>query len=77
VVALSALAILGFALRDRLSAMPDERALLFVVIIGLVANAFIFGGLSAPADRYQARVIWLVPLLALLYVLNRRTLKLL
>lgn len=76
VVALSALGILGFALRDRLSATPDERALLFVVMIGLLANAFIFGGLSAPADRYQARVIWLVPLLALLFLLNRRASRL-
>jgi len=35
-----------------------------VVLIGLAANALIFGGLSAPANRYQTRVAWLAPLLA-------------
>lgn len=74
-VLLSAVAILALALRDRLSIRTDERALLAVLVVGLLANAFIFGGLSAPADRYQARVVWLVPLLALLFLLNRMEAK--
>jgi hypothetical protein len=43
-----------------------------VAIAGLVANAAIFGGLSAPVDRYQARVIWIIPMLAALFWLVRR-----
>ncbi len=43
-----------------------------MVVIGLVANAAIFGGLSAPVDRYQSRVIWLLPVLFCLVMLERR-----
>jgi hypothetical protein len=57
--------------RDRLTATPHERDLICVALAGLAANAAIFGGLSAPVDRYQARVIWILPLLALLFVLHR------
>lgn len=58
--------------RDRLRVGDHERALLLVAVVGLAANAAIFGGLSAPVDRYQARVIWIVPLLAALFWLSRR-----
>src|SRR6185437_4151260 len=34
------------------------------VIVLVAGNAFTLGVLSVPADRYQSRVIWLVPLLA-------------
>jgi hypothetical protein len=37
-----------------------------------MANAAIFGGLSAPVDRYQMRVIWIVPMVAALFWLSRR-----
>ena len=57
--------------KDGLRVGDRERALLFVAIVGLLANAAIFGGLSAPVDRYQARVIWIVPLLAALFWLSR------
>ncbi|MGL4543882.1 MAG: hypothetical protein ACRCUI_15375, partial [Polymorphobacter sp.] len=71
-VTLLALAVLGGCCwRDRLTAAPHERDLLFVALAGLAVNAAIFGGLSAPVDRYQARVIWILPLLALLFVLQR------
>jgi hypothetical protein len=43
-----------------------------VVVVGLAANATIFGGLSAPVDRYQMRVIWIVPMIAALFWLARR-----
>lgn len=71
VVLLSVLVLVAFAARDRLTARPDERALLFILLVGLLANAAIFGGLSAPVDRYQARIIWLVPMLAMLFAFNR------
>ena len=30
-------------------------------VLGLLLNALIFGGLSAPVDRYQSRIAWLLP----------------
>jgi len=36
------------------------------VLLTLLANAAITGGLSTPHDRYQSRIIWLPPLSALL-----------
>jgi hypothetical protein len=40
------------------------------VVIGfmVIANGFVTGALSMPDDRYECRVIWLVPLLAGLFV---------
>jgi len=35
------------------------------LLLFLLLNAAVCGILSSPVDRYQARVIWLVPLLAL------------
>jgi hypothetical protein len=42
------------------------------VLVALVANAAIAGGLSGPHDRYQSRVMWLPPLVAVLGVLSVR-----
>ncbi len=67
----AALWIALLAVRGRLSRPEQDMALM--VAVGLVANAAIFGGLSAPADRYQARVIWLVPALAAVFWLSRRS----
>jgi hypothetical protein len=36
--------------------------LLACVLAGLLANAFATGALSGPHDRYQARIVWLLPL---------------
>ncbi|MEL6419884.1 MAG: hypothetical protein AAFQ55_14830, partial [Pseudomonadota bacterium] len=46
----------------------QHMKVLAVVIVGLLLNAGIFGGLSAPVERYQSRVIWLLPLLSALFV---------
>jgi hypothetical protein len=49
-------------------------AQIFVLMVvgGIVANAAVTGILSTPHDRYQARVIWLVPMLVmLLFVLKK------
>lgn len=40
------------------------------IIIGVVLNAAITGILSEAVDRYQARIVWLIPLLAALAFLN-------
>ena len=65
--------ILLYAARDRLCGGPREREILFMALAGLAINAAIFGGLSVPVDRYQGRVIWIVPVLAALFWLERRS----
>lgn len=42
-----------------------------LVFAGLLANAFVTGAISQPADRYGARVIFLVPMLAILLLALR------
>jgi hypothetical protein len=49
-------------LRPSQLAAPDVFVL--ICVGGIVANAFICGILSGPWERYQLRVIWLLPLLA-------------
>lgn len=45
---------------------PPMRVRCFVVIVfgGIAANALVCGGISQPAERYGARVIFLVPMMA-------------
>lgn len=50
--------------RDRLLALTG---IIFFVVLG---NAFISGVLSAVDSRYQARIVWLIPLLALFYLME-------
>jgi hypothetical protein len=50
-----------------------EVEVLALVVVGLLLNAAIFGGLSAPVDRYQSRVAWLLPALAGIFLAARRT----
>lgn len=54
-----------------------ETGMVLVVLAGLIANAAIFGGLSAPVERYHSRLIWVLPLLSIwlvpLYVARRRS----
>jgi hypothetical protein len=40
------------------------------VVLGVTANAFATGALSAPHDRYGARIAWLLLLPPLLATLN-------
>ncbi|MBF9033164.1 hypothetical protein HKCCE2091_02850 [Rhodobacterales bacterium HKCCE2091] len=47
----------------------QHRALAVFVLLGILANAFVCGGISQPADRYGARVAWLLPFLATLLLL--------
>ena len=58
-----------FAFGPRSSAV--ERRAIFILLLALLTNAAIFGGLSAHVDRYQSRIAWLVPLLALALLLKR------
>jgi len=45
------------------------RGLSFVIVTMVVANAFVTGAMSMVDPRFESRVIWLVPLLAGLFVL--------
>jgi len=47
------------------------REALALLLIALAVNALIFGGLSAPVDRYQGRIAWLIPALLALYAMPR------
>ncbi len=42
------------------------KALAVMVILGILANALVCGGISQPATRYGARVIWLLPMTAVI-----------
>lgn len=50
---------------------PEILALAWVIAYTLLTNAAIAGILSQVADRYQGRVIWLMPLFAGLLLLHR------
>lgn len=43
--------------------MRNERNLIVLLVAGVVANAIVCGSLSVVADRYQGRVIWLLPVI--------------
>ncbi len=49
---------------------PRLARLTVVIICTVIANAFITGVLSGIDDRYQSRVIWLIPFLAGLFVVH-------
>lgn len=46
--------------------------LLMLIAWGCVANAALMGALSGVTDRYESRIIWLVPLFAITVLLARR-----
>ncbi len=61
-LALATLLALGAARRE---AMPAAtRGYVAIVLAGILLNAAVCGAFSKPHDRYQSRVIWLLPLLA-------------
>ncbi|MEM7721268.1 MAG: hypothetical protein AAF376_02735 [Pseudomonadota bacterium] len=45
-----------------------QRDTTLVLLAGVILNALIFGGLSAPVDRYQSRIIWVFPALAVIFL---------
>lgn len=51
----------------------DRAVSVYLVILGtLVANSVIYGGLSEPADRYQTRLVWVIPVLTAVFWLRRQ-----
>ncbi|WP_420587370.1 hypothetical protein [Ruegeria sp.] len=58
-------------LRPR-SVPTDVKLFALFILIGIAVNALVCGGVSQPADRYGARVMWLLPFTAaLLYLVQR------
>jgi hypothetical protein len=53
--------------RRRLSRLLGLGTVIFSVVM---ANAFVTGALSTVEDRYQSRVVWLIPLLAIVLLLD-------
>jgi hypothetical protein len=44
----------------------------WLIVLGVTLNAIVAGSLSTPHHRYQARVIWLIPIIALIVDFGRR-----
>ncbi|MGK6323390.1 hypothetical protein ACMGDM_09890 [Sphingomonas sp. DT-51] len=61
-LAMAALLALGILRRDAMP--PSRRGYVAIVLAGILLNAAVCGAFSKPHDRYQSRVIWLLPLLA-------------
>ena len=46
---------------------PVALGILLCLLVGIAGNALATGALSMPHDRYQARIIWLLPVVAVLF----------
>jgi hypothetical protein len=63
----------GASLRVRGHGQHPAVGFAAAALLALLANAAITGGLSGPHDRYQSRVMWLPPLVAVLGIASLRT----
>jgi hypothetical protein len=74
IVVLTSLLLIAIALPGMLRRTDAGRswlpALTGVILFVVLGNAFVSGVLSAVDSRYQARIVWLVPLLAAFYLLE-------
>jgi len=52
------------------SVSSSVRLVFFSLVVFLIANAMITGGISAVFDRYQSRVIWLLPAVSFLCLID-------
>lgn len=53
-----------------LSKNPSVYLVIFSLLGFLISNAMITGGISAVFDRYQSRVIWLLPAITFLFIIE-------
>lgn len=72
VLLLSAVLIAVFLLRPSSWRDRERLCLVLFVLAALLGNAFATGALSGVYDRYQARIVWLLPLAAALAWAPRR-----
>ncbi|MEO1227822.1 MAG: hypothetical protein AAFZ18_02880 [Myxococcota bacterium] len=61
-------------LADRLS-QPAVRTFALFIVLGVVGNAAVCGFLASPYDRFQARIVWVLPALAMLIGIPRQDLS--
>jgi hypothetical protein len=57
-------------LRPR-GAPAEVRVFVLMILLGLLANAFVCGAISQPATRYGSRVVWLLPVAAAFLLMFR------
>ncbi len=51
---------------------PVSVSFLLFIILGIIVNAFVTGGLNSPYSRFEARVVWMLPLaIMLIWVKNQ------
>lgn len=70
-VALGALLLLNIARLTRMGSIQlpsGSMELLAILVAGVVLNAAICGILASPLGRFQARVVWIVPMIACLLI---------
>lgn len=72
-------AVTGIAVSCTLLWLPTRRqhpisGVVAATLLALIVNAAITGGLSGPHDRYQSRIMWLPPLVAIIAVASERSL---
>jgi hypothetical protein len=58
---------LMFTIRHRFSfsRLDTIEAFILMILVGIVVNAVVCGVLAGPFDRYQTRISWLLPAVAL------------
>ncbi len=66
-------AIIVFILLRPGSVSRDMKLFALFILIGIAVNALVCGGVSQPADRYGARVMWLLPFTAAFLFLVQRS----
>lgn len=64
-----------FFFKKKLFITKQNIFLILFVILGIVFNDFICASLSTVANRFSARVMWLIPLLVLLIISNNKNKK--
>jgi len=51
---------------------PVSVSFLLFIILGILVNAFVTGGLNSPYSRFEARVVWLLPMAIMLLLEKNR-----
>jgi hypothetical protein len=66
--------IIIFTSSIRLKIDPNTMEFLVFVIISIIVNSFFTAGLNSPCERFQARVVWLLPLSIMILILKNNEL---
>lgn len=58
--------------KERIKITKQHIWLIYFLGISILGNSLVTAGLSAPYTRYQSRVMWIIPLLVLLFLFHYR-----